>query len=56
MLNAECGMPTITGREALIKFGSLKGTPFRPSVNAQYEVRALALEGRPTDLIKPSLG
>jgi hypothetical protein len=29
-------------REALIEFGSLKGTAFRPSVNAQYEARALA--------------
>jgi hypothetical protein len=42
-------------REALIKFGSLKGTAFRPSVNAQYEAGALAPEGCPTDLIRPSL-
>ena len=42
-------------KEALIKSGSLKGTAFRPSVNARRKGRALAPEALPTGLIRASL-
>src|ERR1019366_377564 len=45
-----------TLREPLIKSGSLKGTAFRPSVNARYKAGALVPEECPRDLIRLSLG